>query len=116
RIGLIMIGLIGLVMVATGILKMFGADEAAKGFGNPIAPYILAVVQFLIATAIALPRTRLLGVILAASYIGGITAFSWLHEEELPIIGIVLNTILYIGAALYRPGLMDGRANMATSA
>jgi len=54
-----------------------------------------------------MPKTRLLGIILAASYFGGVIAFSWLVEKELPIPGVVLNTILYIGTALMFPTLKD---------
>ncbi len=107
KIGLGMISLIGVAMAITGVLKIVGAEEAAKGFGNDMAPYILAVVEFIIAALIMIPKRRLLGIILAASYIGGIIAFSWLHEGELPIVGIVLNIILYVGTVLYRPGLMN---------
>jgi len=39
-----------------------------------------------------------------------------LVEEKFPIVGIVLNTILYIGAALYRPSLMDARDASSSAA
>lgn len=103
KIGLYIIFFIGGVMALTGTLKIVTAAEAAEEFGNETAPYLLAVVQLLIAAAIFVPKTRLLGGILAASYIGGIIAFSWLHQGEAPIVGIVLNTVLYAGLALYRP-------------
>ncbi|MFT5998690.1 MAG: hypothetical protein ACI81P_001144 [Neolewinella sp.] len=108
KAGLWMIYLVAVAMFIPGVLKIVGAEDGAVIFGNPTAPYILAVIQFLIVGALMMSKTRLLGVILAASYIGGIIAFSWLHIPELPIIGIVLNIILYVGAALHWPKLTTG--------
>ncbi|MEL6391853.1 MAG: hypothetical protein AAFO91_04305 [Bacteroidota bacterium] len=109
KIGLYLVYLIGLALGASGIFKFIGAEEAAQAFGSSQAPYILGLVDLLIAAAIFIPRTRLLGVILAASYIGGIIAFSWLHEGETPAIGIAMNTLLYVGAALHWPKLQEGK-------
>ena len=107
-IGKYLLFLIAGVLALTGVFKIVGATEAAAEFGNASAPYILAGVDFLIAVAVFVPRTRLLGVILAASYFGGVICFQWLNEGELPLVGIAINTVLYIGAALYRPGLRSG--------
>lgn len=96
------------VLLLTGGFKIFGATEAAEEFGNANAPYILAVVEILAAIAIILPKTRLLGVLLAASYFGGVICFQWLNEGEIPLPGMGINAVLYIGAALYRPSLRNG--------
>ena len=108
KIGTYMIYLVAGVLCLTAVFKIVGGAESAEHFnGNPSAAYILAVVQVLVAAAVFLPRTRLLGIILAASYFGGVIAFSWLVEKEFPIPGIVLNTVLYAGAALVYPSLKD---------
>lgn len=111
KIGLYLLFAIGAAMALTGVFKIVGAEEAGQNFGNTSAPYILAVVEFIIAAAIFLPKTRMLGAILAASYIGGIIAFSWLHEGETPVVGIALNTVLYVGVALYRPFVTNNSAS-----
>ena len=108
KIGLWMIYLIAAAMGITATFKIVGAEDGVELFGNASAPYILAVVQVLILVALVMAKTRLLGVILAASYIGGIIAFSWLHLPEPPVIGIILNIILYVGAALHWPKLTTG--------
>ena len=107
-IGKYLLFLVAGVLALTGIFKLVGAAEAAEEFGNANAPYILAAVDFLIAAAVFIPRTRLLGVLLAASYFGGVICFQWLTEGAFPIVGMAINTVLYVGAALYRPGLQDG--------
>ena len=102
RIGLILIGLVGLALLGSGIMKFTQPAEMVDMMG--VGPLLtLAVVELLIVAALIITRTRMLGIILAASYIGGIIAFSWLAAGETPIVGIILNTLLYAGAALYRP-------------
>lgn len=108
KIGRLLIYLIVGVFVLTGTFKVVGNAEAAEEFGNSTAPFVLAAVQYLIAAALLVPKTRLLGVLLAASYFGGVICFQWLNEGELPIVGIAINTVLYVGAALHYPFLRDG--------
>lgn len=109
KIGLYLLYFIAVVLCFTAVLKVVGgAEGGVEHFnGNGAAPYILAVVQVLIAVALLLPKTRLLGTILAASYFGGVICFSWLAQGEMPLPGIVLNTVLYAGAALVFPTLKD---------
>ena len=109
RIGLILIGLVGFALLGSGIMKFTQPAELVEVMGT--GPLLtLAVVELLIVAALVITRTRMLGIILAASYIGGIIAFSWLVEGETPIIGIVLNSLLYAGAALYRPWVTTNAA------
>lgn len=108
-IGLVLLGLVGLALLATGILKLVGGEEVAQVFGGETRPIILALIQFTVLGVLAVPATRKLGVILAASYLGGAIAFSWLAANELPIPGIVLSIMLYVGAALYYPSLTDSK-------
>ena len=82
------------VLVASGIFKFVGAEELGEGLGNANAPYILAVVELLIATAILIPIPPVCsGIILAASYFGGAICAAWLIEGEFPIVPMVINTI-----------------------
>lgn len=108
KIGLWMLYLVAAAMGITATFKIVGAEDGLELFGNASAPYILAAVQILILVALLMSKTRLLGVLLAASYIGGIIAFSWLHVPEPPIVGIALNIVLYVGAALHWPKLTTG--------
>ncbi len=108
KIGRWMIYFIAAAMGITATFKLAGAEDGVELFGNAAAPYLLAAVQVLILVTLLLAKTRLLGVLLAASYIGGIIAFSWLHQGETPLLGILLNVLLYVGAALHWPKLTTG--------
>ena len=107
-IALALLGFIAFALVATGIIKYLNAADFAEKFGNDNVAYILGTVEIVIAVAIAIPRTRMLGIILAASYFGGAIAISWLVQKELPAAAAGLNAVLYLGAYLYRPSLGDG--------
>lgn len=88
KIGSGLLYFIAFALAATGLLKFIGAAEMGEKLGNVNAPYILGVVEWLIAGALVFPKLRMLGIILAASYFGGAIAFSWLGEDELPLAGI----------------------------
>lgn len=107
KTGLYLLYAIAAVMLVTATAKVVRYEQAMQEFGDGYAPYVLALVQLLIAAALLISRTRLLGVILAASYFGGVISFAWLYEGEWPIVGIVLNSLLFLGAALYRPALTN---------
>lgn len=104
----ILLGLVVFALVGSSILKFVGAEEMGAGLGNPQAPYILGVIELLIALAVLLPKTRMLGFILAASYFGGAIAVAWLVEKEFPTAGIIVNTIVYAAAYFTRPSLAHG--------
>ena len=114
KIGFYLLCFVMFALVGSGVMKVVNAAEVAENLGNARAPYILFVLELLIFAALLIRRTRMLGIILAASYFGGAIAAAWLVEGDLPIGGIVVNTILYIGAYLYRPSLADGGQDISS--
>ena len=109
RIGLILIGLVGAVLVFSAVMKLVAAPpEVVEQMGGNLP--VLAAVELLTVVAAAIPRTRLLGILLMASYLGGVIALEWLQQPGPPVAGVILNTLLYVGAALYRPWLTLGAA------
>ena len=114
-IGLILLGLAAFALAGSGIGKFFAEQEPGMSDFMYSKLAFLAIIELLIVAAMVFPATRKLGVILAASYFGGIIAFQWLIEEQaFPIVGVILNTILYAGAALYYPSLTDGTTGVAS--
>ncbi|MEO0735154.1 MAG: hypothetical protein AAFZ52_20130, partial [Bacteroidota bacterium] len=102
------LGLVGLALLGSGVGKIVGAEEAGKLFGGPNRPYLLAVIEFIVLALLTIPRTRLLGIILSASYFGGAIAFSWLAENEAPLPSVIISIALYVAAVLLYPRLTDG--------
>lgn len=113
-IGMILLGLAAFALVGSGAAKLFAEPEAGMPERFLEMKTYLAIIEFLIVAALAIPKTRKLGIILAASYFGGVIAFQWLVEgQAFPIIGVVINTLLYAGAALLYPSLTDGGSGVA---
>lgn len=108
-IGMILLGLAAFALVGSGAAKLFAEPEAGMPERFLEMKTYLAIIEFLIVAALAIPKTRKLGIILAASYFGGVIAFQWLVEgQAFPVIGVILNTLLYASAALLYPSLTDG--------
>ena len=112
-IGLVLLGLVGFALAASGVGKIVGGQEAADVFGGASRPIILAVIEFLIVGALAWSASRKLGLILAASYFGGAIAFSWLAQNEMPIASVAISVLVYASAVLLYPSLMDGDAGVS---
>lgn len=108
KIGFYLLALVAAILLFTGGAKVAGAAEASQKFGNDLAPYVLAGAEWLAAICILLPKTRFLGVILAASYFGGAIAYTWLHEGGTPLAQMGISAVIYVGAALYYPQLREG--------
>lgn len=114
-IGLILLGLAAFALAGSGAAKLFAEPEAGMSERMISMLPVMAVIEFLIVAAIVIPATRKLGIILAASYFGGVIAFQWLIEgQAFPVVGVVLNTLLYAGAALYYPSVTDGTSGVAS--
>lgn len=104
RIGMILWGLAGLALLASGTAKVFGAEMMVNALG--VNTLWVGLIEWSCVSAMFLPATRRLGFFLCASYIGGIIAMEWLTMGGAPIPGLVLNTLLYAGIALYSPSAM----------
>lgn len=114
-IGMILLGLVAFALVGSGAAKLFAEPQPGVTERFLELKVYLAIIEFLIVIALAIPKTRKLGIILAASYFGGVIAFQWLVEEQpFPLIGVVINTLLYAGAALYYPSVTDGGSGVAS--
>jgi hypothetical protein len=113
-IGMILLGFVAFALVGSGAAKLFAEPEAGMPERFLELKSYLAIIEFLIVAALAFPKTRKLGIILAASYFGGVIAFQWLVEEQaFPVIGVVINSLLYAGAVLYYPSMKDGDSGVA---
>ena len=69
-IGMILLGLTAFALVGSGAAKLFAAPEPGMSEHMISMLPIMAVIEFLIVAALAIPKTRKLGIILAASYFG----------------------------------------------
>lgn len=104
RIGMILWGLVGLALLASGTAKVMGAEMMVSQLGDKTL--WVGLIEWACVIAMFLPATRNLGFFLVASYLGGVIATEWVAGGAAPIPGMVLNTLLYLGIALYAPVAM----------
>ncbi|MTB50165.1 hypothetical protein [Lewinella sp. W8] len=104
RIGMILWGMAGLALFASGIFKLLQAEEVVAMLGDNTL--YVGIIEVLAVIALFVPATRKLGFFLCASYLGGVIATEWIHLGGAPIPGLVLSTMLYLGINLYDPSLM----------
>lgn len=100
-IGMLLWGLAGLGLAASGTAKLLQVEMMVNALGDKVL--IVGTIEVLCVIALALPATRKLGFFLCASYLGGVIATEWITMGGVPIPGLVLNTLLYAGIALYTP-------------
>jgi hypothetical protein len=104
KIGMILWGLVGVALLASGAAKVFGVQQMVDSLGAKTL--WIGLVEWACVAAMFIPATRKLGFFLCASYLGGVIAVEWVSIEEAPIPGVALNSLLYVGIALYAPSMM----------
>ena len=104
KIGMILCGLVGLALLASGAAKVFGVQEVVDLLGGKTL--WVGLIEWACVAAMFIPATRKLGFFLVASYLGGVIATEWINIGDMPITGVALNTLLYVGVALYAPSMM----------
>lgn len=101
---MILWGLAGLALLASGTAKVFGVQQMVDTLGSKTL--WVGLIEWACVAAMFIPATRKLGFFLCASYLGGVIATEWVSMDGVPIPGVVLNTLLYLGIALYSPSMM----------
>ena len=104
KIGMALWGLVGLALLASGAAKVFGVQMMVDQLGaNTLW---VGLIEWASVIAMFIPATRKLGFFLCASYLGGVISTEWLVAGGLPMPGVILNTLLYVGIGLYAPSMM----------
>lgn len=104
RIGMVLWGIVGLALLASGAAKVFGVQMMVDQLGDKTL--WIGLIEWASVIAMFLPATHNLGFFLVASYLGGVIATEWVAGGNAPVPGVVLNTMLYFGVALYSPAAM----------
>ncbi|WP_046756022.1 hypothetical protein [Kordia jejudonensis] len=89
-----------LLLTLTAIIELLGTEALIKEMtkkGMSHMLNLLALLKLICVFAFLIPKTRRIGFLLCTAYIGGIIASNWMTHEP-PIPGIVLQTLLWIGA------------------
>lgn len=118
RVGLGLVWLVGLALVASAAVKLLnvaGAHDQLLAHGVTW-PRLLGAVELAAAVLLLVPATHRVGLLLCAAYLGGATAVSVGEGTGEMLPSLVLQTLLWTGAALYRPDLIAPRSPVAETA
>lgn len=88
------------IMILTSVPKIFSMDfmvENMEAAGMEISLPLLGLIELACAVIFLIPRTRNIGFLLAASFLGGVIATEWIHPPHIPVTGIVLQICLWTG-------------------
>jgi uncharacterized membrane protein YphA (DoxX/SURF4 family) len=106
-------------MTVSAIMKFVQPADFAKNMEHIGIPVSLAptlgVIELISALFLAVPRTALLGAILAAGYFGG-AIFAHLRIGEPPTAPFVLGVLAWVGVGLTHEDLFRGAFGLKSSA
>ena len=107
-LGWVLTAIIGLILVATGVMKLMGGEQMEKGTASMGISMdtikIIGVIEMICALLFVFPRTGVLGALLLSAYLGGAIATNLEHHQPF-IVPVVLNCIVFITAAIRYPEL-----------
>ena len=106
-IGWVLAGLVAFALVGSGMVKLSGgaqAAEMAKGLGGAGHVMLLGILELVIALIWLIPRTGIVGTLLAAAYMGGAIAVHFIGNQPI-LIPVVIQILIWIAAAVRFPEL-----------
>lgn len=103
----VLAGLVAFALVGSGMVKLSGGEqtaETAKGLGGSGHVMLLGILELVIALIWLIPRTGIIGTLLAAAYMGGAIAVHFIGNQPV-MIPLVIQMLIWIAAAMRFPEL-----------
>lgn len=98
-------GLVAFVLAGSGMAKLSGGEQAAeiaKGVGGVTNLTMLGILEFAIAVIWLVPRTGLIGALLAIAYMGGAIAVHFINHQPV-LIPVVIQILIWVATAYRYP-------------
>ena len=102
-VGLILTSIVALALLASGTAKLIGVEMMTQILGDKTM--FVGLIEIVCVALFLYPKTNNLGFFLLCSYLGGVIATEWIHLSGMPLPGVILNTVLWIGMYLRKPQL-----------
>ena len=100
-------GIVALVFIGSGSLKLFGGEgsaEMAKGVGGASNLIILGILELFIVILWFIPRTGVVGSLLAIAYMGGAIAVHFTSNQPV-LVPIIIQILIWAAAVIRFPEL-----------
>lgn len=106
--GRILSGLVGALLVMSGVMKLAGSPEVAAGFTHlgfdPGIATTIGALELVCVALYLLPHTAMLGAILLTGYMGGVIV-THLRLGEPVLTAVVIGVVVWLGLYLRDPRL-----------
>ena len=97
-----------LMLIAASIPKIFSMEfmvENMEASGSEISLPLLGIIEILCAVIFLVPRTRNIGFLFVTAFLGGVISAEWMAPPHIPLTGIVLQILLWVGMYFENPDL-----------
>jgi len=108
-------GLVAFILTASAITKLIGGEQAiemAKGLGGMTNVTLLGFLELFIVALWIIPRTGIVGALLAIAYIGGAMAVHFIYNQSI-LVPIVIQMVIWLVTAYRFPELTRRVLNRA---
>jgi len=106
--GRVISGLVSLLFVFSGVLKLKGGPELEKGMEflqlRPEMTLPLAILELACTAVYLVPQTAVLGAILMTGYLGGAILTHW-RVGDMVILHVAIGLLIWLGIYLREPRL-----------
>ncbi|MBK9212620.1 MAG: DoxX family protein [Saprospiraceae bacterium] len=105
-VGWILTGLVALAFVGSGSLKLFGGEGDAEMVKELVGTnaMILGIIEFTIVALWFIPRTGVVGSLLAIAYIGGAIAVHFTSSQPI-MVPVIIQILIWIASVIRFPEL-----------
>jgi uncharacterized membrane protein YphA (DoxX/SURF4 family) len=113
----ILTGLVAFVFIGSGSMKLMGGagtEEMAQGLGGGSNMMVLGALEILIALIWLVPKTGIIGALLAVAYMGGATAVHFVNNQPL-LVPVLIQVLIWIATVYRFPELKQRILGKATA-
>ena len=101
KVGTILTYIVAFALLMSGSAKVFGVEMMVELLKEKTL--WIGLIELFSVALFLFPKTRNLGMLFIASYLGGVIVAEWIHLGGAPLPGVVLATLFYVGNYLRKP-------------
>lgn len=113
-VGWVLTGIVCLILLASGGFKLSGGNpEMVNGVGGETNLFVLGVLEIIIVVLLLIPKTAIIGTLLAVAYMGGAIAVHFTGGQSLAV-PVAIESLIWAAAFVRLPELSRRLLNKPT--
>lgn len=110
-VGWVLTSIVCLILLASGSFKLSGGNpEMIEGVGGETNLVILGILEIVIVVLLLIPKTVVIGTLLAVAYMGGAIAVHFTGGQSLTV-PIAIESLIWVAAFVRLPELSERLLN-----